>query len=1593
MTRGDSRRPAWRSACTVAVTALLSLVLSVFVPVAGTAASGVVGAAAPTLGGVAGQDVGEPAEDHGLPDGYQDVIVFGDPDSETAHGLAAESTAVVEGGLGQPARVAQPLDPVDIKGGELRFTMRVDPVAQNYFTLKFWGGDESGYKTIAYINGEQIGYRRSGDYEASNIGSSNPLPGRFYYNTIMLPLEHTRGEELVEITVRTYHGGFSGDVTEDSRGYYRAYTHTTAHLDVSGEEQGGFDPPADPRPDHSEAEKQDLIDGYTASQVKLFNDYSAKVDAGDGGKLSIVRYQDELRFYAQCLFYDWCPAQSEAEKRTAVDRILKTIDNHVLDYYGNTRLLLRGGHQGDWGGYYGALGEALYIIENLLADEDIYGTDEFEAFLDQPFATGTEEGETSLPSEDWDGGELTRREAYERVLKANFDFARSRHSYIYNQVLYTYEGAWEAHEGLRVIGSEFYEGKERSHQILGEALGWEPYLGEEVLVGPEGEELDVYHSLFWHDQNARFTDDYVQIIGKGLAQSKLDDNGDVVRRLPYGEHYTGFTKAGLTRENTYVANYGETVNYLPEWVFRTLDHAGDEELGDQILKSALKNIHARGYARYTGVDGDGHRVMRMQQVVDERNASYPGWDGYAVRVAEGKALLWASLEKHMAENAERYSGEEWDEYWDYAREAVAFAQQQLADHQYFNHFGNVMSKNKVDYQLADTYAYITEGRAEYERFDGVAAGAVHPQTDFDYYTEQEIAELGVDPADYERFAWVDIDNMFVSLRDGDTRIFGSLFERNRGYAGNGRLHVMNPTHDTIVQIDTDARLQAQDYYARIDNIDVDFMEDQQTRDGNLPQALAGEIAPIAYQPGVGTVNRDGLEPDTPYSGYADFLTARYGHYFFAFNTTRDEYGNAQTFEVDVPSDHDGSTVLDLVSGEELPVGDGGTVSVAPETAVVLKLDGTADPEPTPGSVDFVTALPDAGETVVSWKAAGGASSYTIRRSQDADGPFEVIATGVEGTSYVDESVQNGRTYYYTVAGENESGSGWASYATGVEASEAVSQGLHRTDWRDDRVGDVDRGRASASEQGIRIAGANGSGLGDGNDHIIYERDIEDSFHFVHQVLTGSGSVRARIDQVRGDLNGVMLRDHLEAEKGRYIYLGADADGDLVLRNRSRDSFHDWQDEQRSPLTVELDGYHVDDYPHVKLDRDTDSHIVHAYVSADGSAWEHVGELFTPMPDAVHAGVVADTAASFGDAVVAPHADGELTPYVERERELVTVRWNKPDRAVRFDVYRSDDGDQWEQIADHVLTFSYDGESLRHGSRHYRVVAFGADGSELDSGEVTTAGEPIADVIAYAESVPAEDYTKGSHYRLSQVLEDVKAQLEEPGHDERALIDAIYDAVDALVSVDTLLQEVQLDPSMVEASTIVWPGEGTKQENGWKAFDDDTASYPDTLQPTSWIDVRLGAENAVALDAIRIYPRESHISRANGTVFQGSDDDGTTWDDLLTVGGVDEARWYQFDLEERTDVYERLRIWDDHDGRCNLAEVELLTRVHDTTLLTLLLDEAAAVDRTQYTEASLAALDEAVEHGDSVLADQQATEQQIDDAAERLLQALDGLTAT
>ena len=71
--------------------------------------------------------------------GMVDVLILGDAASEKAHHFEGVDTQATVGALGEPARVSLPKTPADYYGGDLSFDMAVDPVKQNYVSVKFWG--------------------------------------------------------------------------------------------------------------------------------------------------------------------------------------------------------------------------------------------------------------------------------------------------------------------------------------------------------------------------------------------------------------------------------------------------------------------------------------------------------------------------------------------------------------------------------------------------------------------------------------------------------------------------------------------------------------------------------------------------------------------------------------------------------------------------------------------------------------------------------------------------------------------------------------------------------------------------------------------------------------------------------------------------------------------------------------------------------------------------------------------------------------------------------------------------------------------------------------------------------------------------------------------------------------------------------------------------------------------------------------------------------------------------------------------------------------------------------------------------------------
>jgi autotransporter-associated beta strand protein len=87
------------------------------------------------------------------------------------------------------------------------------------------------------------------------------------------------------------------------------------------------------------------------------------------------------------------------------------------------------------------------------------------------------------------------------------------------------------------------------------------------------------------------------------------------------------------------------------------------------------------------------------------------------------------------------------------------------------------------------------------------------------------------------------------------------------------------------------------------------------------------------------------------------------------------------------------------------------VSAGTATFDNVSVDGTFLAGP-PASLSAVNAP---NQVTLNWAAAPGATSYNIKRSSTADGPYAVLASGLTTTSFVDSGLTNGAEFYYVVS--------------------------------------------------------------------------------------------------------------------------------------------------------------------------------------------------------------------------------------------------------------------------------------------------------------------------------------------------------------------------------------------------------------------------------------------------------------------------------------------------------------------------------------------------------------------------------------------------
>ena len=97
-------------------------------------------------------------------------------------------------------------------------------------------------------------------------------------------------------------------------------------------------------------------------------------------------------------------------------------------------------------------------------------------------------------------------------------------------------------------------------------------------------------------------------------------------------------------------------------------------------------------------------------------------------------------------------------------------------------------------------------------------------------------------------------------------------------------------------------------------------------------------------------------------------------------------------------------------------------------------DATATPVAPPSAPGVLTATGGDAQVVLTWNAAVGAASYTVKRSLTSGSGYVTIATST-ATGYTDSAVANGTTYYYAISASNAGGtSGDSAPATATPLS-------------------------------------------------------------------------------------------------------------------------------------------------------------------------------------------------------------------------------------------------------------------------------------------------------------------------------------------------------------------------------------------------------------------------------------------------------------------------------------------------------------------------------------------------------------------------------
>ncbi|MFC9911395.1 putative Ig domain-containing protein [Streptomyces sp. NPDC127197] len=422
----------------------------------------------------------------------------------------------------------------------------------------------------------------------------------------------------------------------------------------------------------------------------------------------------------------------------------------------------------------------------------------------------------------------------------------------------------------------------------------------------------------------------------------------------------------------------------------------------------------------------------------------------------------------------------------------------------------------------------------------------------------------------------------------------------------------------------------------------------------------------------------------------------------------------------------------------------------------LTYAGTATASPAaPTAPAGITAVGDDHAVTVSWLPSAWATGYTVRRATGPDGPYERLASGIEGVRFTDHDVRPGRTYHYTVTATNSLGTSAASAWT------AATAGLPEP-WSTRDLGNV------------KIPG---SAAFDGERFVLEASGTADTYRLAHLPLYGDGVVTARIVfplSSQYSKIGVTVRDSLDPDAAHASMLiqglplhtwsgvwsvrpsaGASVSGtgstpvppsqQQAITSAAAFPISDLGTlpESATPLQAPYvegagDGYRLRMPYWVRVERK--GRRCTGSLSPDGIRWTEVGSTEVELGRATHAGLVltsclgvdeayAETGTgAFDNVSVTSSATGEVwhTPRPTRTAtdlraatgaDAVELSWSDPDLSATYTVLRATDAaGPYTTLANGVGPVGF-GTRIRYADAtgrpgttyHYAVVKTNSDG--------------------------------------------------------------------------------------------------------------------------------------------------------------------------------------------------------------------------------------------------------------------------------------------